>query len=310
MAPRNRNSYKVSGGSTSTYTRAQFRAEFSDDATCLEWLKNRNYPDGITCATCDKVTPHYRVKSRPSYSCQFCGHHVHPLAGTIFEKSSTSLVLWFEAVFLMSSTRCGISAKQLEREIGVTYKTAWRMFRLIRPMLSDDDETRLSGAVEMDEPYFTRSKRNRGEPKHQSKSPGERVVVGAVERGGRVVARHVPSATAAELETHARTFVMPGSTIYTDEYKGYSDLPRSGFAHQRIKHSQKVYTKGDIHTQTIENFWMTLKGGIIGVYHAVGTDYVQSYIDEYAFRYNRRWKGYPMFRALLDRASGGVAVTG
>ena len=160
MDPRNRNSYRISGGSHSTYTRAQFRQDFPDDAACLEWLKNYLYPQGIRVHKCQKVTAHYRVQSRPSYSCQFCGHHVHPTAGTIFHKSSTNLVLWFEAIFLMSSTRCGISAKQLEREIGVTYKTAWRMMRLIRS-LAKRRRWPLKGTVEMDETYFNRSKRNK-----------------------------------------------------------------------------------------------------------------------------------------------------
>src|SRR5438045_1225511 len=124
MAPRDRNSLLRMMSSDSTYTRAEMRRDFPTDAACLDWLKEFLYPDGITCVKCGRVTKHHRVASRPSYSCDQCGHHVHPTAGTIFEKSSTSLVLWFEAIFLMSSTRCGISAKQLERELGVTYKTA------------------------------------------------------------------------------------------------------------------------------------------------------------------------------------------
>jgi hypothetical protein len=135
-----------------TYTFEQFNAEFGDDETCLEWLKNYLYPNGIHCVKCGKVTAHYRIASRPSYSCQFCGNHVHPTAETIFHKSSTSLRTWFYAVYLMSSTRCGISAKQIQRETGVTYKTAWRMFKQIRSMLNED--VKLRGSIEMDETFF------------------------------------------------------------------------------------------------------------------------------------------------------------
>ena len=132
------------------YTIRDFNAQFPDDDSCLEWLKDFLYPEGITCQNCQKVTKHHRVKARKSYSCQECGHHVHPTAGTIYHKSSTPLKLWFYAVFLMSSTRCGIAAKQLERELDVTYKTAWRMFKQIRSMLGEDNEP-LSGSVEVDE---------------------------------------------------------------------------------------------------------------------------------------------------------------
>jgi transposase len=131
----------------------EFTAQFPDDGACLEHLVQKLYPEGIYCPTCERVTKHYREKNRPSYACQYCGHHEHPLVGTIFENSATSLRLWFYAIYLMSSTRCGISAKQLERELGVTYKTAWRMFHKIRSLL-DQDGAPFGGPVEMDEAYI------------------------------------------------------------------------------------------------------------------------------------------------------------
>src|SRR6266536_3962640 len=134
------------------YTFKDFEQQFPNDDACLDWLKDYLYPDGIFCKTCDKVTKHHRVASRRSYSCQFCGHHVHPTAGTIFHKSTTPLELWFYAIFIMSQTRCGISAKQLQRELGVTYKTAWRMFNQIRKLMGEETG-HLSGAVEADETY-------------------------------------------------------------------------------------------------------------------------------------------------------------
>src|SRR5579859_5964716 len=121
------------------YTKKDFDRQFPNDATCLEWLFRRFYPDGtVYCEKCERETKHHRVQSRPSYSCDYCGHHVHPTANTIFHKSPTPLTTWFYAIYLMASTRCGISAKQIERETGVTYKTAWRMFKQIRSMLGDD----------------------------------------------------------------------------------------------------------------------------------------------------------------------------
>ena len=162
------------------YTLQDFQAQFPDDASCLEWLKGYLYPDGIFCETCQAVTKHHRVVSRPSYSCDHCGHHVHPTAGTIFHKSPTSLKTWFHAIYLMASTRCGISAKQIERETGVTYKTAWRMFNKIRTLLQDDSGP-LSGSVEMDETYMGGVRKyGTGRPMQGDKK--KTPVVGMVER--------------------------------------------------------------------------------------------------------------------------------
>src|SRR5262249_20858008 len=147
------------------------------------------YPDGIHCPTCKKVTKHYREADRPSYKCEFCGHHEHPMVGTIFQDSATSLRLWYYAMYLMASTRCGISAKQLERELGVTYKTAWRMFNKIRSLLDQDGKAPLSGTVEMDESYSG----GRAYWRNQSRAigtgrgtRGKQPVFGMVERGVRM----------------------------------------------------------------------------------------------------------------------------
>lgn len=154
MPPANRNSPQRGIGSESSYSLMEFMRDYPDDATCLEFLWRERYaPDGhrTDCPTCKQTRKFHKVKERPAWDCDYCGHHLHPLAGTIYEKSSTSLHLWFYAIFLMTSTRCGISAKQLERELGVTYKTAWRMFNKIRNELMAEDDFLLAGEVEIDE---------------------------------------------------------------------------------------------------------------------------------------------------------------
>src|ERR1700730_17961138 len=160
MAPANRKTPNRATTSESDYTLMEFMVEFPDDEACLVWLwHNRFSPDGTTaeCPKCDKAQSFARYSTsqqRQSWTCTACGHHIHPTAGTIFHKSSTSLHLWFYAMYLMTSTRCGISAKQLERELGVTYKTAWRMFHLIRnELMTQDDDDKLTKRVEMDETY-------------------------------------------------------------------------------------------------------------------------------------------------------------
>ena len=163
------------------------------------------------------------------------------------------------------------------------------MFNVIRNSLMAEPEITLSGEVEVDETYFNRSKRNRpGETRKRGRSPGARVVVGAVERQGRVVVRHVASANDQALMGHIWTHVLPASMVYTDEHPSYFTVGSTGYTHKRIKHSAKVYVDGDVHTQTIEGFWSTVKGGIRGVYHSVSAKWLQSYLDEYAWRYNHR----------------------
>ena len=137
------------------YTINDFNRQFPNDEACLEYLKDERYPDGIAhCEKCEQERKHHRVTGRPAYACDYCGSMISPMAGTIFEHSSTSLRLWFYAMYLMASTRCGISAKQIQRETGVTYKTAWRMFRQIRSLLSEPDMRLEGSSVEVDEKYM------------------------------------------------------------------------------------------------------------------------------------------------------------
>ena len=135
IAPLDRNEPTRATYAESSYSLMEFMREFPDDAACLDWLWRNRFSENGThafCPKCDRERKFHKVKERPAWDCDSCGHHLHPLAGTIFHKSSTSLQLWFFAIHLMTSTRCGVSAKQLERELGVTYKTAWRIFTLIR----------------------------------------------------------------------------------------------------------------------------------------------------------------------------------
>jgi transposase-like protein len=278
------------------YTIRDFKKNFPNDEACLEWLKNSRWPDGIHCVKCNKVTKHHHVSKRTSYACDECGNHVYPMAGTILEKSSTSLTTWFHAMFLMANTRCGISAKQLERETGVTYKTAWRMFRQIRSMLADD--VSLEGSsVEVDETYIggrRRGKRGRG-------AEGKTPVIGLVQRKGRVKAIKTDKVDSSTVMPMIRENVQPESTIYTDEYPIYNKVSQNGYKHETVNHALKAWVVGDAHTNTIEGFWSLVKRGISGVYHAVDEKYVQSYVNEYSFRYNRRNGETAMFWNFLDR---------
>jgi transposase-like protein len=291
------------------YTVENFHSRFPDNDACLEQIKEQRFPGGVAiCHKCEKPRKHYRVKGRTAYACETCGNHIFPLAGTIFEKTSTSLRLWFYAMYLMGSTRCGISAKQIQRETGVTYKTAWRMFHQIRKLMSED--LRLGGAgtpgVEMDEMYHG-GRRKGGSGRLLGVDRGNKTtVMGIVERKGRIVAQVSPELTIAATSALVKEYVLPETMIYTDDAATYNALPRlqgMGYQHRRINHSAKVYVAGEVHTNTIEGFWSLVKRGIGGVYHSVSAKYLQSYLDEYSFRYNRRDSGNLIFAAMLERAS-------
>jgi len=278
------------------YTIAQFDQEFPDDDACLEWLKNHFYPDGIFCKCCSKSTKHHRVSKRLCYACDQCGNHVYPMAGTILEKSTTPLKLWFYAIYVMSTTRCGISAKQIQRETGVTYKTAWRMFNQIRSLLHGEHEP-TSGEFEVDETYIGASKpgkRGRG-------AGGKMVVFGVAQSKGNVSASIPTSLKSSVVVPLIKRRALPQSKVYTDEFPAYDYLKEHDFKHERIHNTAKVWVIGDTHTNTIGGFWSALKRGINGVYHAVSLTQLQGYINEYSFRYNHRKDEKPMFLTVLER---------
>jgi len=281
------------------YTITQFNKEFPDDDACLEWLRNYLYPKKIDCPICNKPTKHHRIKgikAKKVYGCDYCGHQISPTAGTIFEHSPTPLKLWFYAIYLMSATRCGISAKQIQRETGVTYKTAWRMFNQIRSLLQEDYEP-TSGEFEVDETYIGASKpgkRGRG-------AGGKAVVFGVAQRKGNVSALIPRNLKATTLVPLIKERVLPESMVYTDEFPAYDYLNEHDFKHKRVHHTAKVWVAGNAHTNTIEGFWSALKRGINGVYHAVSLKHLQGYINEYSFRYNHRNDEKPMFLTVLEK---------
>ena len=287
------------------YTIKDFNAQFPTDEACLAWLVENRWPDGINCTKCERVTKHHKVTGRPVYACDWCGSHVSPMAGTILHKSATSLRSWFYAMFLMANTRCGISAKQLERELGVTYKTAWRIFRQIRSMLTE--EITLEGSsVEVDATFVGGKVTNMHKAKREKLgggrgTVGKTAVLGMVERHGNVVTAIVGEESQSTVLPQVREKILPSSLVYSDEHAAYNPLKRMGYEHRRVHHAAKVYVQGDTHTNTIEGFWSLVKRGISGVNHAVSEKYLQSYLNEYSFRYNRRDQGQPMFEAFLGQ---------
>jgi transposase len=285
------------------YTITDFNNSFPDEEACFVRIAEMRFPQGMTyCPECKRERKHHRVTGRTAYACDSCGHHAYPLANTIFQKTTTPLRLWFYAMYLMASTRCGISAKQIQRETGVTYKTAWRMFKQIRLLLAE--EIKLEGSsIEADEAFYGgRRKNSKGRTMRGDRKMAP--IFGMVERGGRVIAKATKDTKSATLFPIIREFVLPKSTIFTDEYQGYGGIKNmtNKYEHRRINHSAGVFVAGDVHTQTIEGFWSLVKRGLSGVYHSVSQKYLQSYLDEYSYRFNRRASGNLIFWDVLKQA--------
>lgn len=277
------------------YTIKDFHKQFRNDADCLEFIYRRCYPQGATCRKCLRTDAFYPVTDRRAYAC-VCGHQIHPTVGTIFHKSRTSLKSWLFAMYLMTNAKNGVAAKELERQLGVTYKCAWRMGHQLRQLLAENG-LQLSGNVEADETYFgprKPGKRGRG-------SSGKAILVGVVEREGSIAATHVNDVSAKTVVGHIMEHVAPESTVITDEFTSYRRLTKQGFVHRKVRHRRKQYVNGTLHTNTIEGFWSQLKRSIHGTFHHVSRKHLQKYVNEFSYRYNRRKSKIPMFCLLLPR---------
>ena len=283
------------------FTIKQFEEKYPNDDACLDEIFHQRYGDLSQCPNCDKETKFHRVKGRKCYKCQYCAYELHPLADTIFHKSSTSLKDWFLAIYLFANSKNGVSAKELQRHLGVTYKTAWRMANKIRLLFQaqDVDGEMMSDIVEADETYVggkRRGKRGRG-------AAGKTPVIGIAERNGEVKAIVAPDTKAATIIPFIRENVEQGAQVMTDEYHSYKRVSLNGFKHQTVNHGSKQYVVGDCHTNTIEGFWSQLKRSVNGTYHSVSPKYLQNYVDEFAYRYNRRHAPEHLFRVLIPTAA-------
>jgi len=226
----------------SKFTTKDFGKYFPDDDACLEWIKNQRYPNGIECPICKKVTKHHKVASRPAYECR-CGHQINPLAGTIFHKTTTPLTIWFDAMHEMATTRSGFSAKALQRKHGMTYKTAWRIFKQVRTLL-DENPGMFKEEVEVDETYVGGHRRgdNKGRPAEGShKVP----VVGIAQRHGKVNAKVTANVKRSTVMPLIARNVVKKTMIYTDEWKVYDPLPEEGYGHITCNHALGEYVIGN-----------------------------------------------------------------
>ena len=280
-------------------TLRQFQAQFPTEEICLDHLMRQRFGVQHECGSCARLAKFYRVKARRSYACEWCGFQVFPTSGTPFDRTRTPLRDWFYVMFLFTTTRNGVAAKRVERELGVTYKTAWRMCHQIRAyMASLDGDAPVGGpgeTVEIDESYFGGARKGRGNYRE-----GKTLVMGFLERDGDLMTKVVPDNRKTTLLPEINRNVLPGSTIHTDELMTYRNLPKMGFEHHTTCHSMKQYvgpTGG--HVQTLEGFWAMLKRGINGTHIHVSPKHLSKYLGEFEYRWNMRAVPHLMLDHLM-----------
>lgn len=281
----------------------EFFKEFPDDETCLQHLFNVRFGQRYTCPKCERPSNWYRIKAERAYSCQWCGHHLHVTVGTPFEQTRTPLQLWFYAIFLFTTTRHGVSAKELQRQLGVTYKTAWRMGHEIRKHMAQVDGNDPIGGigktVQIDETLVGGTVRNSGKPGRHLEN--KTFVLGMMERNGDVVTTVVPDVRRATLWPEINKNVLPGSYVHTDELRSYRGLHRVGYRHASVDHSKGEYVSdsGMVTVNDIESFWAILQRGIRGTHIYVSGKHLSKYAKEFEYRFNRREAAYVMLSELL-----------
>lgn len=249
-------------------TLRQFFKQFPDDQSCLEHLFNVRFGQGYKCPKCEREAKWYPIKSERAYSCQWCGHHLHPTVGTLFEKSRTSLQLWFYAIYLFTTTRHGVSGKELQRQLGVTYKCAYRMGQQIR--------------------------------EHMANVDGKAVIFGMMERNGDVMTHVVPNVRRKTLRPIIDANVKTGSTVNTDELKTYHGLNHAGYTHETVNHGAGEYVNGETHVNSLEGYWSQLKKSIRSTHIHVSEKHLAKYAKEFEYRFNSRKNPEQMFPELIS----------
>lgn len=271
----------------------ELRAEFPTEEICLEYLFTTLHSRECSCGG-----TYARLGGRKQFQCSKCRFQIAPMAGTIFEKSSTPLSLWFHAIFIFSNAKSGISAKEMERQLNVTYKTAWRILSLIRKSLGQE-KRKLRGTVEMDDGFFGGKGGGGTYNKHQKQVMAKKVkVVAAQERGGMTKAVTVQDVSAASVWGFVRDNIEPESRLMTDMSNHYN-APLHGMDRHTVNHGKKVFVDGDAHVNNIENFWSHVKRSIKGTHKGVSKQHFQSYLDAFVWLRNNRNNDRLRFGALL-----------
>jgi transposase-like protein len=262
-------------------------AKYSTDEKCREILTKLRWPEGVTCSRCKERQVCY-LESRKQFECASCGYQFSVTTGTVFNDTHLPLEKWFAATYLLCEAKKGMSACQVQRTLGISYKTAWYLCHRIRAAMVEVNRAMLDGKVEMDETYVG----GKGIGKGRGYKHEKEVVIGIRQRGGDLRFFHASDARSGTLEKYIRENISEDVDIlFTDDYLPYRSAAknlRQDGRHKTIRHKLKIYAKGDIHTNTVESAFSLLKRGIMGTWHKISAKHLQAYCEEMTFRFNRR----------------------
>jgi transposase-like protein len=291
------------------YDLVELIAQFGSEDRCHDYLEGLRWPDGVKCPRCDsqKIS---RIARRRQFDCDSCRYQFSVRVGTLFHDSKLPLWKWFLAVYLMGESKKGISANQLKRTLGVSYKTAWYLCHRIRAAMVDESGDMLHGIVEADETYVggkaTGFSSQREAARHRRDN--KTVVLGAVERGGQVRLRVAPDATSESVKGFLVDVVADDAeAIYTDSHRSYRGIADHNTRHEYVDHSRDEWVRGQVHTNTVESVWSLFDRSVIGAYHKLSVKHLPAYLDEAAFRWNNKDNPF-MFRDTILKLVEGDAL--
>lgn len=297
------------------FTKQQFEGKYPNNEACLHKIFTLRHGNATQCPICKKSFDYKRVNhqskikkfQRTAYYCTHCANQIYPLAGTIFEKTTTPLKDWFYALYLFTATRNGVSAKELERQLDICYKTALRMAHQLKKLMANHQQGVLNGIVEIDETYIGGSAKFMHTHKRKAINRigglGKINVFGMLQRDGQIIAEIVPANDGETLKPIIRERIEENSTLITDSMGAYRDIDKSNFKHEIVNHTQNEWVRGNFHTNSIEGFWSQLKRMIKGTHIKVSRKHLQKYIDECATRYILRNNPGEMFEIILRRVA-------
>ena len=287
-------------------TITQFAQRFPNDDACLQYLWELRYGKMESCPECNKKADFKKLKGRKAYQCTQCNFQISPMAGTIFEKSTTPLIYWFTAIYLFTTTRNGVAAKELERQFNICYKTALRMAHQIKILIGKRSEMVMSGIVEADEMYLGGKFGNMHAWKRgllgNNKDYNKTAVFGMVERRGEIIVQVVDNVKQSTLLPMIEEKVTKGSILVTDNAGAYKGVNPVQLNHYVVNHEKGEYVRGILHTNSIEGFWSQVKRTICGTHVQVSKRHLQKYLNECAFRYKMRDQQDKMFDTILSLA--------
>ena len=284
--------------------------EYGTEDKCREYLEALRWPHGVFCPRCGDQSVS-RIEKRNQWECNgpSCRYQFSVTAGTVFHDSHLPLWKWFLAIYLVGESKKGISGKQLQRTLGVSYKTAWYLGHRIRSAMEEDQPVPLRGIVEMDETFIGGF--DPQEPGSKGPHANKAMVMGAVQRGGEVrlklQARPDRKTRKAYYDFMRENVHDEATNLYTDSAKSWGDLNDDDTVHRMVNHSKEEWVRADVHTNTVEGVWSLLKRSVVGTYHQLSTKHLPAYLDEIAFRFNNRDNPY-LFRDTLLRMIEGETL--